>query len=44
MPGLRRAAGAFVLTLALRRGPVLTLLGAAVVGWLVVLAGGALPH
>ena len=35
---------ALVLTLALRRGPVLTLLGAAAAGWLVVLAGGALPH
>jgi chromate transporter len=36
-------AGAAVLTLALRRGPVLTLLAAAAVGVVVVLAGGPLP-
>jgi chromate transporter len=37
-------AGAAVLMLALRRGPVLTLLSAGGAGLLVVLAGGALPH
>lgn len=37
-------AGAAVLTLALRRGPVLTLLAAAVTGVSIVLAGGPLPH
>ena len=36
-------AGAAVLTVALRRGPVLTLLAAAAVGVVVVLAGGPLP-
>ena len=36
-------AGAAVLTLALRRGPVLTLLAAAAVGVVIVLAGGPLP-
>ncbi|GAA2383207.1 chromate efflux transporter [Dactylosporangium salmoneum] len=37
-------AGAAVLMLALRRGPVLTLLTAAAAGVVIVLAGGALPH
>jgi chromate transporter len=37
-------AGAAVLTLALRRGPVLTLLSAAAVGVVIVLSGGPLPH
>ncbi|MFB9447159.1 chromate efflux transporter [Dactylosporangium vinaceum] len=37
-------AGAALLLLALRRGPVLTLLGAAAAGVVIVLAGGALPH
>jgi len=37
-------AGAAVLTLALRRGPVLTLLSAAATGVVIVLAGGTLPH
>jgi chromate transporter len=37
-------AGAGVLTLALRRGPVPTLLTAAAAGVVIVLAGGALPH
>ena len=37
-------AGAAVLALALRRGPVLTLLAAAATGIVVVWAGGALPH
>jgi chromate transporter len=37
-------AGAAVLTLALRRGPVLTLLCGAAVGVIVVLSGGPLPH
>ncbi|GAB1645681.1 chromate efflux transporter [Krasilnikovia sp. MM14-A1259] len=37
-------AGAAVLTLALRRGPVLTLLTAALAGVVIVLAGGPLPH
>jgi chromate transporter len=37
-------AGAAVLTLALRRGPVLTLLCGAAVGVVVVLSGGPLPH
>jgi chromate transporter len=37
-------AGAAVLTLALRRGPVLTLLTAAVAGIALVLAGAPLPH
>jgi chromate transporter len=37
-------AGAAVLTLALRRGPVLTLLTAAAVGVLITLAGGPLPQ
>jgi chromate transporter len=37
-------AGAAIFLLALRRGPVLTLLTAAAVGVLVVLAGGPLPH
>lgn len=37
-------AGAAVLTLALRRGPVLTLLTAAATGVVIVLAGGGLPH
>jgi len=35
---------AAVLMLALRRGPVLTLLAAAAAGVVIVLAGGALPH
>ncbi|XVV09292.1 chromate efflux transporter [Actinoplanes sp. CA-131856] len=37
-------AGAAVLTLLLRRGPVLTLLAAATAGVVIVLAGGPLPH
>jgi DNA-binding transcriptional ArsR family regulator len=37
-------AGAAVLMLALRRGPVLTLLTAAAAGTLIVSAGGSLPH
>jgi chromate transporter len=37
-------AGAAILTLALRRGPVLTLLTAAAAGVLIVLAGGPLPQ
>jgi chromate transporter len=37
-------AGAAVLLLALRRGPVLTLLSAAATGVVIVLAGGPLPH
>ncbi|BCY09631.1 chromate efflux transporter [Actinoplanes sp. L3-i22] len=37
-------AGAAVLTLGLRRGPVLTLLTAAAAGILIVFAGGALPR
>ncbi|GAA4606658.1 chromate transporter [Actinoplanes octamycinicus] len=37
-------AGAILLTLAARRGPVLTLSSAAAAGVLIVLAGGALPH
>ncbi|MEU4159103.1 chromate efflux transporter [Actinoplanes sp. NPDC026670] len=37
-------AGAVVLTLGLRRGPVLTLLSAATAGMAIVLAGGSLPH
>ncbi|MEV6846977.1 chromate efflux transporter [Actinoplanes sp. NPDC051411] len=37
-------AGAAILTLALRRGPVLTLLTAAAAGVIIVLAGGPLPH
>ena len=37
-------AGAALLMLALRRGPVLTLLTAGAAGVLIVLAGGALPH
>ncbi|MEV6926592.1 chromate efflux transporter [Dactylosporangium sp. NPDC051485] len=37
-------AGAAVLMLALRRGPVLTLLSAGAAGVVIVLAGGALPH
>jgi chromate transporter len=37
-------AGAVVLMLALRRGPVLTLLAAATTGVVIVLAGGTLPH
>lgn len=37
-------AGAAVLALALRRGPVLTLLTAAAAGVVIVLAGGPLPH
>ncbi|MEU8818325.1 chromate efflux transporter [Actinoplanes sp. NPDC048796] len=37
-------AGAAVLTLLLRRGPVLTLLAAATAGVVIVLAGGSLPH
>jgi chromate transporter len=37
-------AGAAVLALALRRGPVLTLLAAAATGVVIVLAGGPLPH
>ncbi|MFI5908603.1 chromate efflux transporter [Dactylosporangium sp. NPDC051541] len=37
-------AGAAVLLLALRRGPVLTLLTAAAAGVVIVLAGGPLPH
>jgi chromate transporter len=36
-------AGALVLTLALRRGPLLTLLAAAAAGIAIVLAGGPLP-
>ncbi len=36
-------AGAVVFTLALRRGPVLTLLAAAAIGIVIVLAGGSLP-
>ncbi|GIE80559.1 chromate transporter [Actinoplanes philippinensis] len=36
--------GAALLTLALRRGPVLTLLAAATAGVAIVLAGGPLPH
>ncbi|HEY0536493.1 MAG TPA: chromate efflux transporter [Actinoplanes sp.] len=37
-------AGAAALTLALRRGPVLTLVSGAVLGVIIVLAGGPLPH
>jgi chromate transporter len=37
-------AGALVLMLALRRGAVLTLLAAGVIGTLIALAGGPLPH
>jgi chromate transporter len=37
-------AGAAVLALALRRGPVLTLLAAAAAGTVIVLAGGPLPR
>lgn len=37
-------AGAAVLLLGLRRGPVLTLLSAAATGVIIVLAGGQLPH
>ncbi|GGM47843.1 chromate efflux transporter [Dactylosporangium sucinum] len=37
-------AGAAVLALALRRGPVLTLLSAGAAGVVIVLAGGSLPH
>ena len=37
-------AGAVVLAMALRRGPVLTLLSAAAAGVVIVLAGGPLPH
>jgi chromate transporter len=37
-------AGALALTLALRRGPVLTLLAAATAGVVIVLTGGALPQ
>jgi chromate transporter len=37
-------AGAAVLLLALRRGPVLTLTAAAAVGAITVLAGAPLPH
>jgi chromate transporter len=37
-------AGAAVVILVLRRGPVLTLLSAAAAGLLIVLAGGPLPH
>jgi chromate transporter len=37
-------AGAAILLLALRRGPVLTLLSAAAAGVVLVLAGAALPH
>ena len=37
-------AGSAVLMLALRRGPVPTLLTAATAGVVIVLAGGTLPH
>lgn len=37
-------AGAAILALAFRRGPVLTLLTAAAAGVVIVLAGGPLPH
>jgi chromate transporter len=37
-------AGAAVLTLALRRGPVMTLLTAAAAGVIIVVAGGPIPH